>query len=156
MTDTLSPEQRSRLMSRVHGKDTLIEKKVRSYLHRKGYRFRKHVNKLPGSPDIVLPKHNAAIFIHGCFWHGHEGCRKSRLPTTRREFWEEKRRANLERDARKVSQLIERGWRVGIVWQCGIEKQSDFYNNMDILEKWINSTIDKFEIPSDDNLTKSL
>ena len=147
MTDTLSPEQRSQLMARVHGKDTAIEKKVRSHLHKKGYRFRKHVATLPGSPDIVIPKYKAAIFIHGCFWHGHYGCRKSRLPTTRYDFWEEKRRANLERDERKVNELLNEGWRVAVVWQCGLEKPDYFSNAMNTLEDWINSDDKKCEVP---------
>jgi len=148
MTDTLSPEQRSQLMAKVHGKDTAMEKKVRSYLHKRGYRFRKHITGLPGSPDIVLPKYGATIFVHGCFWHGHSGCRKSRLPTTRRVFWEEKRRANIERDVRKVAELINGGWRVAVVWQCALEKTTTFSYHMKILEDWINSDKDQCEIPS--------
>jgi len=148
MTDTLSPEQRSRLMAKVHGKDTAIEKKVRSYLHRKGYRFRKHVTGMPGSPDIVLPKYKATIFVHGCFWHGHTGCRKSRLPTTRRAFWEEKRKANLERDERKVTELLNEGWRVAVVWQCALEQTETLTNTIDTLETWINSEDNQCEIPN--------
>lgn len=148
MTDTLSPEQRSQLMAKVHGKDTAIEKKVRSYLHEKGYRFRKYVAGLPGSPDIVLPKYKAAIFIHGCFWHGHSGCRKSRLPTARHSFWEEKRRANLDRDARKISELINEGWRVAVVWQCALEKPTSVLHTINILEKWITSEEKWCEIPN--------
>lgn len=148
MTDTLSPEQRSQLMAKIHGKDTAIEKKVRSHLHKKGYRFRKHVATLPGSPDIVLPKYKAAIFIHGCFWHGHYGCRKSRLPTARYSFWEEKRRANLERDARKIAELVGSGWRVAVVWQCALEKPVSLLNTIDTLEKWITSEEKWGEIPN--------
>lgn len=147
MTDTLSPERRSRLMSKVRGKDTTIEKKVRSYLHKRGYRFRKYVARLPGSPDIVLPKYKAAIFVHGCFWHGHSGCRKSRLPTTRHAFWEEKRGANLERDKRKVTELLNLGWRVAIVWQCGLDKLDNYHNTMKMLQYWINSNNKEFEAP---------
>jgi len=148
MTDTLSPEQRSILMSKVLGRETRIEKLVRSLLHKRGFRFRKNVQKLPGSPDIVLPKYNAVIFVHGCFWHGHVGCRKSRLPTSRRAFWEEKRRANLERDARKVSGLLNLGWRVAIVWQCALEKSTTFSHSMVALEKWIKTDSGHCEIPS--------
>ena len=148
MTDTLSPEQRSQLMAKVHGKDTAIEKKVRSHLHKKGYRFRKHVATLPGSPDIVLPKYKAAIFIHGCFWHGHYGCRKSHLPTARHSFWEEKRRANLERDARKVTELLNLGWRVAVVWQCVLEKSETLFTTMSTLEDWIISESNHCEIPN--------
>ncbi len=148
MTDTLSPEQRSQLMAKIHGKDTAIEEKVRSHLHKKGYRFRKHVTTLPGSPDIVLPKYKAAIFIHGCFWHGHYGCRKSRLPTARCSFWEEKRRANLERDVRKISELINFGWRVAVVWQCALEQTETLNSTIDTLETWINSEKSRCEIPN--------
>jgi len=148
MTDTLSPEQRSQLMAKVHGKDTAIEKKVRSYLYKNGYRFRKHVAGLPGSPDIVLKKYRAAIFIHGCFWHGHTGCRKSRLPTTRQSFWEEKHQANLERDARKISELLNTGWRVAVVWQCSLEKPTTLSVTMSTLEDWINSESNQCEIPN--------
>lgn len=125
-------------MSKVHGKDTSIEIKVRSYLHKKGYRFRKNVANLPGSPDIVLTKYKAVVFIHGCFWHGHSGCRKSRLPTTRHDFWMNKRNTNIERDARKISNLISLGWRVSIVWQCSLEKTKVFPISMKKLENWIN------------------
>ena len=148
MADTLSPEQRSQLMAKIHGKDTAIEKKVRSHLHKKGYRFRKHVARLPGSPDIVLLKYRAVIFVHGCFWHGHSGCRKSRLPTTRHAFWEEKRKANLERDTRKVTELLNLGWRVAIVWQCVLEKPKTLSSTMNTLENWINSESSQFEIPN--------
>lgn len=142
MTDKLTQEQRSRLMAKIHGKDTLIEKKVRSYLHKEGFRFRKNVKNLPGSPDIVLPKYKAAIFIHGCFWHGHEGCRKSRLPTTNREFWEEKRHANLERDERKIDELTNLGWRVTVIWQCEFETITNMIKNGTNLQNWI-SNIEK-------------
>ena len=135
-------------MAKVHGKDTAIEKKVRSHLHKEGYRFRKHIATLPGSPDIVLPKYKAAIFIHGCFWHGHYGCRKSRLPTARYSFWEEKRQANLERDARKISELFNHGWRVAVVWQCALEKPTTLSHTMDIFEDWINSESNHCEIPN--------
>ena len=146
MTDTLSPEQRSILMSKVRGRETRIEKLVRSLLHKRGFRFRKNVQKLPGSPDVVLPKYNAVIFMYGCFWHGHPGCRKSRLPTTRHAFWEEKRRANLERDARKVTELLNLGWRVAVVWQCVLEKPKTLSSTMNILEDWINSEDNQCEI----------
>lgn len=147
MTDSLSPEKRSRLMANIHGKDTAIEKKVRSLLHKKGYRFRKHVAGLPGSPDVVLPKYKSVIFVHGCFWHGHSGCIKGKLPTTRPTFWEDKRKANLERDARKISELINSGWRVAVVWQCALEKAEALSRAMNLLEEWIHSDRIQFEIP---------
>jgi DNA mismatch endonuclease (patch repair protein) len=134
-------------MANVHGKDTAIERQARSLLHKNGYRFRKHVAGLPGTPDIILPKYQAAIFIHGCFWHGHSGCRKSRLPTTRQAFWEEKRKTNLERDSRKISQLINAGWRVAVVWQCALEKAETLSHTIDMLEDWIKSDRKQCEIP---------
>ncbi|MFC2052489.1 very short patch repair endonuclease [Chloroflexota bacterium] len=148
MTDIVSPEERSQLMSKIRGTDTLIEKKVRSNLHGRGYRFRKCVAGLPGRPDIVLPKFKAVIFIHGCFWHGHADCRKSRLPATRRIFWEEKRKSNVERDTRKVTELLNKRWRVAIVWQCVIEKRDIFISTMDALERWIQTGSRYFEIPA--------
>ena len=147
MADTLSAEQRSILMSKVHGQETKIEKLVRSSLHRRGYRFRKNVVTLPGRPDIILPKYRATIFVHGCFWHGHPNCRKSRLPTANYAFWEEKRRANLERDARKITELVSSGWRVAVVWQCALEKPASFLHTIDTLEKWITSEEKWCEIP---------
>jgi len=148
MTDVLTPEQRGQLMAKIHGKDTTIEKIVRSNLHMRGYRFRKNVAELPGRPDIVLPKYKAVIFVHGCFWHGHSGCRKSRLPSTRKAFWEEKRQANLERDARKITRLISSGWRVAVVWQCVLEKSETLSITMNTLDDWIISESNHCEIPN--------
>jgi DNA mismatch endonuclease (patch repair protein) len=151
MTDPLTLKQRGRLMAKIHEKDTAIELKVRTNLHRRGYRFRKNVVGLPGRPDIVLPKYRATIFVHGCFWHGHPNCRKSRLPTTNYAFWEEKRRANLERDARKIAELVGSGWRVAVLWQCGLEKATTFSDNMNKLEEWLNSDRKWCEIPSNND-----
>ncbi len=121
MADSLTPERRSKLMSRVRGQETIPEKRVRSILHRLGFRFRKNVKSLPGTPDIVLPKYKTAIFVHGCFWHQHNGCRKARRPTTRVEFWNKKFDANIERDARKLRELRKAGWKTLVIWQCQIK-----------------------------------
>jgi DNA mismatch endonuclease (patch repair protein) len=102
---------------------------------------------LPGSPDIVLPRYKAVIFVHGCFWHGHSGCRKSRLPTTGHDFWEKKRGANLERDARKINELLNAEWRVAVVWQCALEKLDNFRSTMNTLEDWIHADDRKCEVP---------
>ncbi|WP_081703023.1 DNA mismatch endonuclease Vsr [Desulfuromonas sp. TF] len=118
MVDRITKERRSWNMSRIRSKDTSPEKLVRSFLHRAGFRFRLHVNKLPGSPDIVLPRHWTAIFVHGCFWHRHEGCKFAYSPKSRREFWEAKFQANVKRDAVVRQQLEDLGWNVGIVWEC--------------------------------------
>lgn len=116
--DRLTRSQRSRLMSRVKGKNTKPELIVRSLLHRLGYRFRLHRRDLPGSPDIVLPKYRTALFVHGCFWHRHTGCPKATMPKAHAGYWEGKFAENIERDTRKEGQLAQMGWRVLVVWQC--------------------------------------
>ena len=123
MVDRLSPAQRSALMSRVRGKDTAPELKVRRLLHQLGYRFRLHQRNLPGSPEIVVKRHRTAIFVHGCFWHGHEGCRRSQLPETRRDFWEAKINRNIERDSRAAAELGSLGLRVLVLWECELKNQ---------------------------------
>ena len=104
-------------MQRVKGKDTQPEKIVRSLLHRLGYRFRLHRKDLPGTPDIVFPSRRLALFVHGCFWHGH-GCRIGQLPKSRLDYWQPKIEANRARDRRNEAALAEAGWRVATVWQC--------------------------------------
>ncbi|MEW7974478.1 MAG: very short patch repair endonuclease [Candidatus Thiodiazotropha endolucinida] len=116
--DKLSPEKRSEVMSAVKGKDTNPEVRVRKALHANGYRFRLHRKDLPGKPDIVLPKYNTCIFVHGCFWHQHPGCKRATLPTTRREFWTKKFQANKKRDSQTKEQLEKLGWHVCIIWEC--------------------------------------
>jgi len=118
MVDKISPEERSRVMSKVKGKDTKIERFVRSALHRRGFRFRKNVPDLPGKPDIVLPKYRTVIFVNGCFWHQHEGCKRSALPATRTEYWKTKLTRNVERDRLNTELLESRGWRVLTLWEC--------------------------------------
>lgn len=115
--DTVSPEQRSRNMSRVRGKNTALELKIRSLLHRLGYRFRLHRKDLPGTPDMVFAGRRSVIFVHGCFWHGHN-CARAALPTSNREFWETKIDKNKKRDARAHALLSADGWNVLTVWQC--------------------------------------
>ena len=122
--DILSKQKRSWNMSRIRGKDTRPEVHVRSLLHRLGYRFRLHRKDLPGKPDIVLPKYRTAIFVHGCFWHRHEGCRKAYNPKSRRDFWEEKFRQNIARDKKNINLLEENDWKVFIIWECEINDES--------------------------------
>lgn len=105
-------------MSRVRNRDTTPERTVRSLLHRLGYRFRLHRRRLPGHPDIVLPRHRKVIFVHGCFWHGHEGCRRGRRPAANADFWERKLATNKERDALAVKKLGSQGWNSLVVWEC--------------------------------------
>lgn len=123
--DRLSPQRRSWLMSRVRSKNTTPEMRIRSALHSMGYRYRVHLKHLPGKPDVVFTKRRKVIFIHGCFWHGHEGCRYAKLPKTRIEFWSEKVSKNRTRDRLSIEALTEAGWSVLVVWQCELK---DFSN----------------------------
>jgi len=117
--DTVDKATRSRIMSRVGQKDTGAETVLRSMLHKAGFRYRLYDRTLPGSPDLVLPRFGAVIFVHGCYWHLH-GCYKSTVPKSRRTFWTEKFNANRQRDARNIRLLLERGWRVMTVWECAL------------------------------------
>lgn len=121
MADVMTPEQRSRCMAAIKRKNTKPELIVRKYLFSRGLRFRLYVNSLPGKPDIVLPKYKTVIFVNGCFWHGHEGCRYYRLPKTNVEFWQEKISSNIERDHRTEAELTALGWHVIRVWECEIK-----------------------------------
>ena len=116
--DHVSPETRSLIMSRVRSQDTSPELAVRKLLHSAGFRFRLHRKDLPGKPDIILPKHRLALFVHGCFWHGHSGCSKGRLPKSRLSYWAPKIRANQNRDARNMRDLESLGWTVAVIWGC--------------------------------------
>jgi DNA mismatch endonuclease (patch repair protein) len=121
MVDNRSTESRSALMSRVGSKDTAPEMTVRRLLHAMGYRFRLHRRDLPGTPDIVFPRHRKAIFVHGCFWHAH-GCRIGKPPKSRPEYWGPKLARNLARDAEKETALKAAGWQVLTLWQCEVKE----------------------------------
>jgi DNA mismatch endonuclease (patch repair protein) len=116
--DKFSIEQRHRCMSKISGKNTRPEIIVRSLLHRCGYRFRLHYDKMPGKPDIVMPKYKTVIFVHGCFWHRHENCKRSTIPQTNTNFWLKKLNGNVQRDKLVQEQLQNLGWRVLVIWQC--------------------------------------
>ncbi|MDR0355819.1 MAG: DNA mismatch endonuclease Vsr [Deltaproteobacteria bacterium] len=116
--DKVSPEERSRVMARVKSENTKPEKTVRSLLHKNGFRFRLHRSDLPGTPDIVLPKLKTVIFVHGCFWHRHPGCKKASTPVSNADYWNRKFAGNQARDAQNVAKLQEAGWRPIIVWEC--------------------------------------
>lgn len=120
MADILSKEKRSELMSKVAGKETKPEIVVRKYLFSKGFRFRKNVKNLPGTPDIVLPKYKTVVFVHGCFWHGHS-CR--RLPKSNLEFWKDKIAKNMVRDNNKIEELRNLGWDVVVIWECELKNK---------------------------------
>jgi len=120
MADKFSKEKRSSIMSHISGKETKPEVLVRKLLFDKGLRYRKNVKSLRGKPDIVLPKYRTVVFIHGCFWHGHEGCHKAKLPDTRREFWEKKISENMNRDKADIDTLKKENWKIITIWQCEI------------------------------------
>lgn len=120
MADCISTERRSWNMSRIKGKNTQIELAVRRYLFSRGYRYRLHVRNLPGKPDIVLKKYKTVVFVHGCFWHRHAGCKDATTPKTRTEFWENKFQANLRNDRKNTELLEQMGWKVVVVWECQI------------------------------------
>ena len=118
MTDRLTPQRRSWNMSRIKGKNTKPEVAVRSLLHQMGLRFRLHVRRLPGSPDIVLARWNSAIFVHGCFWHRHPHCRFAYTPKSRKQFWLSKLEDNANRDRHAIAALKRDGWKTLVVWEC--------------------------------------
>lgn len=126
MVDTLTPAERSALMSRIRGVDTKPELAVRRALHAQGYRYRTHLRGLPGRPDVVFTKRRIAVFVHGCFWHRH-GCAKTSDPKSRVEYWQTKFESNVERDRRNQEQLVRDGWRVFVAWECEVEKDDTLY-----------------------------
>ena len=134
MTDIYSKQKRSEIMSKISGKDTKPEILVRKFLFAQGFRYRKNDKRYPGKPDIVLPKYKTVIFIHGCFWHGHN-CPAGKLPGTRKEFWENKIKGNIERDKKNKKKLEKEGWKVITIWQCELK-------NKDIRYKTLNKLID--------------
>ncbi|HAO08160.1 MAG TPA: very short patch repair endonuclease [Chryseobacterium sp.] len=123
--DILSKQKRSEVMSKIRGKNTKPELILRSQLFRNGFRFRIHKKSLPGKPDIVLPKYKTVIFVHGCFWHYHQDCREGRIPSTNSKFWKEKLLKNIEKDERHIKALQELKWKVIVVWECEIEKNTE-------------------------------
>lgn len=122
--DTVPRGERSRIMRAVPRKDTAPEVRVRKMAHKLGLRFRLHRKDLPGSPDLVFPKYRLCLFVHGCFWHRHPGCKKATTPKSNAAFWTEKFAKNIERDRRQVEELMALGWRVGIIWEC--QTQNDY------------------------------
>ena len=137
MADVHSKETRSYNMSMIKGKDTKPEVKVRKYLFSKGFRYRKNVKKLPGKPDIVLRKYNTCIFINGCFWHRHEGCRYFVLPKTNVDFWAKKIESNVQRDDKNTTLLKEQGWNVLTIWECELKK-TEFEDTMERTVTFLN------------------
>lgn len=118
MVDVVDRATRSRMMAGIKSRDTKPERLLRSALHRKGFRYRLDGRSLPGRPDLVLTRYRAVVFVHGCFWHRHAGCRYAATPRTRAEFWQQKFDQNVARDRSSYKALLEKGWRVAVVWEC--------------------------------------
>lgn len=123
MTDIVDKETRSRWMAGIGQKDTAPELVVRKYLHREGFRYVLNDRRLPGSPDLVLPKYKVCVFVHGCFWHRHPHCSFASIPSSRPEFWASKFAVNVARDKRNVDDLIAVGWTVVVLWECGLRRK---------------------------------
>ena len=118
MTDNLTPEKRSWNMGLIRSRDTKPERLVRHILHSHGYRFRLHRKDLPGKPDIILPRYNTAIFVNGCFWHQHQGCKRSNIPKSNLNYWINKLSRNVQRDKENKRMLKKAGWKILIIWEC--------------------------------------
>lgn len=120
MTDVVDKATRSRMMSGIQGKNTAPELVIRKFLHMNGFRYRLHVKKLHGKPDIVLPKYHTTLFVHGCFWHQHPGCKYAYMPKSNTAFWTEKLEGNIKRDAFNIAELAKLGWRCLVIWECEV------------------------------------
>lgn len=147
MADVVDPATRSRMMSGIRGKNTKPELLIRKALHARGFRYRLHCKDLPGNPDLCLPKYRAVIFVHGCFWHGHE-CHLFKWPKTRPEFWREKIGRNCEVDEKARERLLSDGWKVGVIWECALKgrERVSFDEVIESLARWLPSTAIEFEI----------
>lgn len=147
MSDIVSPDVRSRMMSGIKGKNTKPEMILRQGLHRLGFRYRLHDRRLPGKPDMVFPRYRAVIFTHGCFWHGHS-CHLFKWPSTREEFWHQKINRNKELDRVNISRLDEMGWRIGIVWECALKGKYRISSEevIGICAQWLESDMPFLEI----------
>ncbi len=139
MADIVEKETRSRMMAGIRGKNTKPEVELRLALHARGYRYRLHAKNIPGRPDLALPKYRAVIFVHGCFWHRHEGCRFTTSPSTRPEFWRNKFSANVTRDKAARSTLLDAGWRVATLWGCALRRPRQVEAAVNLLEEWLHS-----------------
>ena len=133
--DTLTKEKRSWNMSKIRSKNTKPEITVRSKLHKAGYRFRLHVKGLPGKPDIVLPKYNTIIFINGCFWHRHKGCKYAYKPKTRVDFWNEKLNRNIKRQGEVLKELRDLEWKVLVIWECEVGNETLIRDRFKLIKK---------------------
>ncbi|MBK5567426.1 very short patch repair endonuclease [Ensifer sp. SSB1] len=146
MTDIVDKQTRSRMMAGIRGKDTKPELALRRALHARGFRFRLHARNVHGRPDLVLPKHGAVVFVHGCFWHRHAGCRYTTTPSTRPEFWQTKFEANVARDLAVKRALLEDGWRVATVWECALRRPDQDELAAEQLVAWLLGNATELEL----------
>src|SRR5690606_11797375 len=146
MADIVDQQTRSRMMAGIRGKDTRPELALRRALHARGFRFRLHSKIVPGRPDLVLAKYGAVVFVHGCFWHRHEGCRYATTPARGAEFWRKKFAANVARDKAVRAALREEGWRVATIWECAPRKPEQVAVAADLLSTWLRAGTDTLEI----------
>ena len=144
--DTVDRQTRSRNMAAIRSRDTKPEWRVRSALHRAGLRYRLQVRKLPGTPDLVFAKFRAAVFVHGCFWHRHQGCKNATTPSSNVDFWQEKFQRNMVRDANSFSALQRASWRVAVLWECAVRNMSD-EEIAQTVGDWLRSDQASLEIP---------
>lgn len=140
------------MMAGIGGKDTKPEMLVRRALHRRGFRFRLHAKNLPGRPDLVFPKYRAVVFVHGCFWHRHEGCRFATVPSTRADFWKKKFEANVARDQKVIAGIRAKGWRTAVVWECTTKGRGRSELVVDALAEWLTGESSFIEIGSPDSV----
>jgi DNA mismatch endonuclease (patch repair protein) len=138
------------MMAGIKGKDTKPELVLRRALHARGFRYRLHPKNVPGRPDLVFQKHHAIIFVHGCFWHRHEGCRYTTTPSTRPEFWQTKFDANVARDRSVHDQLLDAGWRVATVWECALRRPEETALVANLLAAWLRSSAAEIQIGNAD------
>lgn len=146
MADIVDKQTRSRMMAGIKGKNTKPELVLRRALHARGFRYRLHSKTVPGRPDLVFPKHHAIVFVHGCFWHRHEGCRYTTTPSTRPEFWQAKFDANVARDRSVHDQLLDAGWRVATVWECALRRPAETALAANLLAAWLRSSAAEIQI----------
>lgn len=152
MADIVDTKTRSRMMAGIRASDTKPELLIRRALHREGFRFRLHDKRLPGRPDLVFPRYRAVLFVHGCYWHRHAGCRLTTNPSTNREFWQSKFTGNVERDERTKAALMAAGWRVGVVWECATRSMPATLLTKSI-ESWLGSDDVEFNFPGNPETT---
>jgi DNA mismatch endonuclease (patch repair protein) len=146
MTDVVDSQTRSRMMAGIRGKDTKPELALRRSLHAQGFRYRLHVKGIPGKPDLVLPRYKAVIFVHGCFWHRHAGCRYASNPSTSPEFWADKFNSNVERDKTVRLDLLHSGWRIATVWECAVRTETGVQATGKMVADWLRNGTSEIEI----------